>query len=107
MTNGSVNRRGGLRWIDFKTIKVALPSKAEQLQIIELLTLIDHEIVLLKKLKQATEKQKRGVMERLLTGEVTIPDHVIERLNAEMEQDERKRIKAETRAKSKATGNYQ
>jgi type I restriction enzyme S subunit len=100
MTNGSVNRRGGLRWSDFKTIKVALPSKAEQMRIIELLKLIDHEIVLLKRLKQATEKQKRGVMERLLTGEVTIPDHVVERLNAEAAQKERKRVKAEAKAKS-------
>jgi len=100
MTNGSVNRRGGLRWSDFKTIKVALPSKAEQLRIVELLKLIDHEIVLLKKLKQTTEKQKRGIMERLLTGEVTIPSDFVERLNAEVEQDEQKNIKAEASAKS-------
>jgi len=98
MTNGSVNRRGGLRWNDFKTIKVALPSKAEQRRIVELLELLDKEITLLKRLKAATEMQKRGVMERLLTDEVTIPDHVVERLNAEAEAEERKRAKATAKA---------
>ncbi|MEX0643592.1 MAG: hypothetical protein WD468_12890 [Pirellulales bacterium] len=93
MTNGSVNRRGGLRWTDFRLLKVALPSVVEQSKIVELIELLNAEIKLLKRQRAAIEKQKRGVMERLLSGEVIIPEDVVERLNLEAEEEERQRAK--------------
>lgn len=93
MTNGSVDRRGGLRWTDFRMLKVAMPSLSEQTKIVELIELLNHEVKLLKRQRAALEKQKQGVMERLLSGEVAIHDDVIDRLNAEAEEEERVRAK--------------
>ncbi len=81
--------------------RIRLPKETgEQEKIIGLIDLLEKEISLLKRMRTAIEKQKRGVMERLLSGEVIIPDNVVERLNLEAEKEERQRPKDAKRAKA-------
>jgi len=68
-TSSSVDRRGSLRWGDFSKIKVLLPSLEEQKLISETLSSAQQEIDLLKQLTYEYRKQKRGLMQKLLTGE--------------------------------------
>ena len=51
---------------------VKIPSLEEQNKIAELLTLIDKDIEILKQILQLRKLQKKGVMQKLLTGEVRI-----------------------------------
>ncbi len=55
-----------------KSLKIKLPSKQEQQKIAQVLTTADKEIELLKKELEALKEQKRGLMQRLLTGEVRV-----------------------------------
>jgi restriction endonuclease S subunit len=71
-TNASVDRRGSLRWREFSLIRVPLPSIKEQQAIVEVLNVADNEIVQLERKLKALEKQKRGLMQKLLTGEVRV-----------------------------------
>ncbi len=68
-TSSSVSRRGSLRWKEFSKIKVALPSLEEQQQITATLSCIQKEINLQKKLREKYQTQKRGLMQKLLTGQ--------------------------------------
>ncbi|MCF1440023.1 MAG: restriction endonuclease subunit S, partial [Shewanella sp.] len=68
-TSSSVDRRGSLRWGHFSNIKVLLPSLEEQQKISETLSSAQQEINLLKQLSEQYRKQKRGLMQKLLTGE--------------------------------------
>lgn len=65
---GSIDRRGGLRWNDFASIKIALPSIEEQTAIAEVLTAADREIELAKEKLERLRRQKRGLMQQLLSG---------------------------------------
>lgn len=69
-TSGSIARRGGLRWDEFALIKVFLPPVPEQKRIAAVLETCDREIELLQKQLDALKEQKRGLMQKLLTGEV-------------------------------------
>lgn len=71
-TNASVDRRGGLRWREFSLIRVPLPSIKEQQAIVDVLNVANNEIVQSEKKLKALEKQKRGLMQKLLTGEVRV-----------------------------------
>ena len=71
-TSGSIARRGGLRWDEFAMIKVFLPSVPEQQRIATVLEACDREIELLQKQLDALKEQKRGLMQKLLTGEVRV-----------------------------------
>jgi type I restriction enzyme S subunit len=71
-TIGSIDRRGALRWNDFAKIKVALPSIAEQRRIAEVLNACDREIELLRQQLDALRRQKRGLMQKLLTGQIRV-----------------------------------
>ena len=71
-TSGSIARRGGLRWDEFAIIKVFLPSVPEQRRIAAVLSACDREIELLQKQLEALKEQKRGLMQKLLTGEVRV-----------------------------------
>ena len=71
-TNGSINRRGGLRWDEFAAIRVALPSLEEQRRIAAVLSVADREIALLKQELDLLKKQKRGLMQKLLTGQIRV-----------------------------------
>jgi type I restriction enzyme S subunit len=73
-TSASVNRRGSLRWKQFSTIQLRLPSKEEQTKINDLMSIADHEIDLLRKQLAALKQQKKGLMQKLLTGQVRIKE---------------------------------
>jgi len=57
---------------DFMKMPIPYPSKEEQQKIAEVLTLADKEIDLLKNELEALKEQKRGLMQKLLTGEVRV-----------------------------------
>lgn len=65
---GSIDRRGGLRWEAFGKIKLRLPSIEEQMSIELFLETIDREINLLKAKLDHLKYQKKGLMQVLLTG---------------------------------------
>lgn len=71
-TSASVNRRGSLRWKEFSLIRIPLPGIEEQRRISDVIDLAQHEIDIttlhLEKLKQ----QKKGLMQKLLTGQVRV-----------------------------------
>ena len=72
MMEGSINRRGGLRWDSFSTIKIDLPSLEEQNAIASVLVKADKEIELAKEKFANLQSQKRGLMQQLLTGKKRI-----------------------------------
>ncbi len=65
---GSIDRRGGLRWDAFSIIKIHLPSIEEQTAIAQVLQAADKEIQLLKTKTEKLREQKKGMMQVLLTG---------------------------------------
>lgn len=71
-TNASVDRRGSLRWQMFSSIRVPLPGQDEQQAIANLLADADNEIADMESTLNALEKQKRGLMQKLLTGEIRV-----------------------------------
>ena len=71
-TNASVDRRGSLRWKEFSKIRVPLPPKKEQHAIVNVLKVINNDITLIEAKLKALEKQKRGLMQKLLTGEIRV-----------------------------------
>ncbi|MCB4781993.1 MAG: restriction endonuclease subunit S [Sulfurovum sp.] len=64
--------RAKLNKKDLLLLKIKLPSKKEQQKIAQVLTIADKEIELLKSELTAFKEQKRGLMQRLLTGEVRV-----------------------------------
>ncbi len=71
-TNASVDRRGSLRWKVFSLIRVPLPSKEEQIAITSVLKTADEEIKVFENKLSVLETQKRGLMQKLLTGEIRV-----------------------------------
>jgi type I restriction enzyme S subunit len=69
---GSIDRRGGLRWDGFSIIKIKLPSYEEQTAIARVLQAADKEIGLLKAKAEKLREQKKGMMQVLLTGKVRL-----------------------------------
>jgi type I restriction enzyme, S subunit len=69
---GSIDRRGGLRWDGFSIIKIKLPSYEEQTAIAQVLQAADKEISLLKAKAEKLREQKKGLMQQLLTGKVRL-----------------------------------
>lgn len=69
---GSIDRRGGLRWDAFSIIKIKLPSIEEQTSIAQVLQAADKEITLLKAKAEKLREQKKGLMQQLLTGKVRL-----------------------------------
>lgn len=65
---GSIDRRGGLRWDAFSIIKIHIPSYEEQTAITQVLQAADKEIQLLKAKTDKLREQKKGMMQVLLTG---------------------------------------
>ncbi|MDY6854199.1 MAG: restriction endonuclease subunit S [Thermodesulfobacteriota bacterium] len=61
LTNGSV-----------KKIKITIPPLEEQQRIFEVISIADEQIDILENKLSALEKQKRGLMQKLLTGEVRV-----------------------------------
>jgi type I restriction enzyme S subunit len=69
---GSIDRRGGLRWDGFSIIKIKLPIFEEQTAIAQVLKVADKEISLLKAKAEKLREQKKGLMQQLLTGKVRL-----------------------------------
>lgn len=69
---GSIDRRGGLRWDAFAGITIELPYLPEQKAIAEVLTTADEEIATHRKKLDALRLQKRGLMQQLLTGKTLV-----------------------------------
>lgn len=67
-TNASVDRRGSLRWKEFSRIRIPLPALDEQREINAALDDANREIVLLQAEVESLKTQKRGLMQKLLTG---------------------------------------
>ena len=61
-----------LKFHNFSQIKIKLPDPEEQKKIAEILFAIDIEIASLEKKITALQKQKRGLMQKLLTGEIRV-----------------------------------
>jgi len=78
-TSSSVDRRGSLRWGDFSKIKILIPSLEEQQQISKTLSSSQHEIDLLKQLTEKYKTQKRGLMQKMLTGEWRVKPEIVNR----------------------------
>lgn len=72
-TNASVDRRGSLRWKEFARIHIPLPPLDEQRQISAVLDEAKREITLLHAKAEALKTQKRGLMQKLLTGQWRVP----------------------------------
>ncbi|MBA4391081.1 MAG: restriction endonuclease subunit S [Syntrophus sp. (in: bacteria)] len=71
-TSASVDRRGSLRWKEFAKLPIPLPPMKEQQKISALLNTAKQEIDLLKEQLEAYRKQKRGLMQKLLTGRIKL-----------------------------------
>lgn len=67
-TNASVDRRGSLRWGDFKKIEIPLPSMAEQVAISGIIDSVQLEIESFEKQLDRLKAEKRALMQQLLTG---------------------------------------
>ncbi len=69
---GSIDRRGGLRWQEFCKIKVNVPSYEEQTVIALALETADQELKSYETKLEALQLQKKGLMQQLLTGKIRV-----------------------------------
>lgn len=68
-TSASVDRRGSLRWSEFSRLPFPVPPLDEQEAIADVLRTSQRELDALKDEIEAVFRQKRGLMQKLLTGE--------------------------------------
>lgn len=68
-TSASVDRRGSLRWSEFSKLPFPIPALAEQRAIAEVLRTAQTDLDALNAEIEALTRQKRGLMQKLLTGE--------------------------------------
>lgn len=73
-TSASVDRRSSLRWKQFALISVALPTLEEQRRVAGVLDAANAEAANLQGQLEALKTQKRGLMGKLLSGEVRVGD---------------------------------
>jgi len=71
-SQGLVSDTLNLKFNNFAQINVTIPEAKEQCAIAKVLEIADNEIGTLEKKLTALEKQKRGLMQKLLTGEVRV-----------------------------------
>ena len=69
---GSIDRRGGLRWDEFSKIPLHLPPYEEQAAIAKLLDEANNELKLNQQQLANLQQQKKGLMQKLLSGEVRV-----------------------------------
>ncbi|MCB9324010.1 MAG: restriction endonuclease subunit S [Lewinellaceae bacterium] len=70
--SGSIARRGGLRWNVFETLDIKIPSKNEQVAISNFFDTIDKELSYYEKFLDNLKLQKKGLMQKLLTGQIRV-----------------------------------
>ena len=71
-TSASVDRRGSLRYDEFSRIHIWLPGKEEQTAIAQVFDTAEQQLTLLRTQRTALDQQKRGLMQRLLTGKLRV-----------------------------------
>lgn len=69
---GSIDRRGGLRWCEFSKIPIAQPALEEQIAIAKCLDKANEELKLYEQQLANLQEQKKGLMQKLLSGEVRV-----------------------------------
>lgn len=69
---GSIDRRGGLRWDEFSKIKVPVIDLEEQNAIVDILDAATLELNQYQQQLQTLQQQKKGLMQQLLTGRVRV-----------------------------------
>lgn len=69
---GSIDRRGGLRWSEFSKIKVPLIDEKEQFEIEKILNNANVELKQYEQKLANLQLQKKGLMQQLLTGKVRV-----------------------------------
>lgn len=72
-TPASVNRRGGLRWSDFAEIHIPDHSTNEQAAIADTLSAFESDLTDQIELTAKWRLQKRGLMQKLLSGDLPVP----------------------------------
>ena len=73
-SQGIVSDTLNLKFRHFSQVKANVPSEAEQTRIAAVLSTCDREIELLKKKQEKLKEQKKGLMQKLLTGEIRHPE---------------------------------
>ena len=68
-TSASVDRRGSLRWDEFATIPFPVPSLEEQREVVKILHMSAKRLSVIREERSLLERQKRGLIQKLLTGE--------------------------------------
>ena len=76
---GLTDDRRRLYFQEFARIPVTLPSVKEQKKIAAVIDNVDLEIAQLKRSSEALKKQKRGLMQQLLTGKVRVPEKLLKK----------------------------
>lgn len=71
-TSASVDRRGSLRWGAFSRLPFPIPPVAEQRAISRAVAAVDEELALLDREIALLREQKRGLMQKLLTGDIRV-----------------------------------
>lgn len=76
-SQGLTSDTWNLKYPHFCEVRMPLPSLKEQKQIAESLSTAQHEIDLLKQLAEKYKTQKRGLMQKMLTGEWRVKPEII------------------------------
>lgn len=71
-SQGLVDDTLNLKWRHFSEIKVTIPEKKEQKAIAAVFQTVDRELDLLRSQLEALREQKKGLMQKLLTGKVRV-----------------------------------
>lgn len=71
-SQGLVEDTLNCKYPDFAVVKVHVPEKKEQIAIAAVLSSCDEEIELLKNKLDALKEQKKGLMQKLLTGQIRV-----------------------------------
>jgi type I restriction enzyme S subunit len=71
-SQGLVSDTLNLKFRHFSQVRANVPAEAEQTRIAAVLSTCDREIELLKKKQEKLKEQKKGLMQKLLTGEVRV-----------------------------------
>jgi type I restriction enzyme S subunit len=74
ISQGTNARRRKAPVTDFLKVSLKMPEVEEQRRIADILSALDEEILLLRKQRDALNEQKKGLMQKLLTGEVRLKE---------------------------------
>ena len=73
-SQGLVDDTLNLKFHQFAEIRVTIPSLEEQRRIADALGAVDNELALRRRQREALNEQKKGLMQKLLTGEVRLKE---------------------------------